>query len=264
MSKLYTSILLIFTAFALMSNSGGRGSVGGEAVTGAPGEGGRTCGSNGCHSAGQFEPNVSMELISQNSGSLKDSYKAGNLYTTRLTIDASGTPGGYGFQMVALNANGKSSGVWTANDDSQTVTLDGKSYIEHSKRITDSVIELTWTAPEEDEGDVTFYIAANAVNGTGSPAGDGSTTNSITIEYDPTLSTGEEVFEAISVYPNPAIDELNVSNHSSSKYSIFNVHGQQVQNGNLQNNQIDVLDLNPGMYMLELDNNQGISRFIKI
>lgn len=264
MSKLYTSIILIITAFALMSNSGGRGNVGGEAVTGAPGEGGRTCGSNGCHSAGAFEPAVSMELISQNSGTLKESYKGGRLYTTKLTIGASGSPGGYGFQMVALNAEGNSVGVWTANDDTQTVTLDGRSYIEHAKRLTEPVIELTWMAPEEDEGDVTFYMAANAVNGNGSPAGDGGTNSSFTIQYDPTLSTGDETLENVLVFPNPAIDELNVNNHSSSTYSIYNVQGQQVQNGNISNDKIEILDLDSGMYILELDNKQGISRFIKI
>lgn len=264
MNKLYTSIVLIITALALMSNSGGRGTIGNEAVTGAPGENGRTCGSSGCHSAGEFGPSISLDVISDASGSSKLAYKPGKLYTTRLQVTAAGSPGGYGFQMVALNDAGESVGQWTAIEDTQTVTLDGRSYIEHSARLTDGTIDVQWTSPDSDEGNVTFYFSGNAVNGTGSPAGDGSANSSLTIEYDPTLSTGDERIEQTMIYPNPAADHINVVNHSASAYSIYNVQGQSVQQGNLSNDQIGIANLNPGMYVLRLDNSNEVNRFIKI
>ena len=262
MNKLYTSIILIITALALMSNSGGRGSIAGEAVTGAPNE--RTCGTSGCHDNGQFTPSVSVQLISPTNGDSDLAYKPGRDYTARLTIDASGNPGGYGFQMVALNAAGSSVGSWTASDDTQTVTIDGKSYIEHSKRLTESVIEVNWLSPDSDEGDITFYFAANAVNGTGSPGGDGSANSSMVFEFDPTLSTGEAFVEAVKIYPNPANDIINVSNQSADHFSIYNVQGILVQQGNLNNTEINISSLNPGMYVMQFDNQKEISRFIKI
>jgi len=252
----------MITALALMSNSGGRGTVGGEAVTGAGTQ--RTCGANGCHDDGQFDPSVSVELISQTNGESELTYRPGKDYTARLTIDATGTPGGYGFQMVALNDAGVSVGSWTPSDDTQTVTLGGRSYIEHSKRLTESVIEFNWLSPDMDEGNVTFYFSANAVNGTGSPAGDGSANSTMVFEFDPSTSTSDQLLEKTQFFPNPAFDVINVTNHTSDNYSIYNVQGLMIKHGGLENNQINISDLNPGMYVVKLDNEKQISRFIKI
>ncbi len=264
MSKLYTSVILVVTALALMSNSSGRGSVGNEAVTGAPGESGRTCGAANCHDDGQFDPAVSVELISDASGSVKEAYKPGKIYTTRITVSTSGSPGAYGFQMVALNENGDSMGEWTANDETQVLTLNGRSYIEQAQRISDNVIDVTWESPDSDQGDITFYISANAVNATGSPAGDGSTNSSFTFGYDGTLSTSEQSSNKIEIFPNPAIDEINVINHESANYKILNQQGINVLSGNIFEDQINISQLNAGIYFLRLDSEKEISRFIKI
>ena len=262
MNKLYTSLVLVITALALMSNSGGRGTVGGEAVTGAGGQ--RTCAASGCHDDGQFSPTLSVELLSPTGGESEFAYKPGIDYTARLTIDAAGTPGGYGFQMVAINEAGASVGSWTPTDGIQTVDIGGRSYIEQSQRLTESIIEFQWLSPDTDEGNITFFVAANAVNGTGSPAGDGSANIATVFAFDDPSSTGDESLEEIQFFPNPALDILNVTNHNSDNFSIYNVQGLMIKQGGINNDQINISDLNPGMYVVKLDNEKQISRFIKI
>jgi len=264
MSKLYTSIILIATALFFMSNSGGRGSIGNEAVTDAPGESGRTCGSSGCHDDSQFAPSVSFEILAPADGSSVDMYKAGRNYTARVSIAASGSPGGYGFQMVALNGSGESVGEWIASNQTQTLTLNDRSYIEHSGVIAEPEFEFNWTSPSDDEGDVTFYISANAVNGTGSQGGDGSTNNSFVFPFDPTLSIGSETIEPVAFYPNPAVDRLNIENNTFNDFGIYNAQGKLVLSGNIEFGQIDVSSLIEGVYFMQLEQGKQIERFIKL
>lgn len=262
MNKLYTSIILIAVALFLMSNSGGRGTIGGEAVSGAPGE--RTCAAAGCHNGGSFSPAASLALIFSESGEIVSAYKGGRDYTARLSITSGGTPGGYGFQMVAVDEAGNSVGTWTSGGSTQTADISGKSYIEHNSIIQDSEIDLTWTAPETDQGNVTFYYSVNVVNGNGGTSGDSGINSSTVVEYDPTLSTGSELVEAVKFFPNPASDVINVTNHNSDNFSIYNIQGLIIKQGDLKNDQVNISELNPGMYVMKLDNQKEIRRFIKI
>lgn len=264
MNKLYTSIILIATALFFMSNSGGRGNVGNEAVTGAPGENGRTCGTSNCHDDGQFGPTISVELLDEN-GVASDVYRANLDYTARITISTASTANGYGFQMVAVNAAGDGSGEWgTAPTGTQTLTLGGKSYVEHGSVLADPVIEIPWTAPSGDQGDVSFYISANAVNENGSPSGDGSTNSSFAFKFDDTSSVGDEDISRLKVYPNPTIDRLTVENNAVSNFEIFNAQGKLVLAGDINGGQIDVSSLNNGMFFLQLEQGKQIERFIKL
>lgn len=263
MSKLYTSIILIAVSLFLMSNSGGRGTAGGEAVTGAPGE--RTCAASGCHSGGSFDPAASLELISTfGDDQTVSAYKPGRDYTARLTINAGGSPGGYGFQMVAMDAAGNSVGTWTTSGNTQIADIGGQSYVEHSDLIQESVINLNWQAPDADLGALTFFYSANVVNGNGGTSGDSGTNSSTVIEFDPTLSTETELVESVKFFPNPASEIINVTNHNSDSFAIYNIQGIMISQGNLNNDQINISELNPGMYVVKLDNQKEISRFIKI
>lgn len=263
MNKLYTSIILIAVSLFLMSNSGGRGAAAGEAVTGAPGE--RTCAAAGCHNGGSFDPAASLELISTfGDEQAVSGYKAGRDYTARLTITAGGSPGGYGFQMVAMDASGNSVGTWTTSGNTQIADIGGQSYVEHSDIIQESVINLNWQAPDADLGALTFFYSANVVNGNGGTSGDSGTNSSTVIEFDPTLSTETELVENVKFFPNPASDMINVTNHNSDTFTIYNVQGILIKQGNLNYDQINISELNPGMYVVKLDNQKEISRFIKI
>ena len=264
MSKLYTSIILIATALFFMSNSGGRGSVGNEAVTNSPGETGRTCGSNNCHDDGQFGASVMVELLTE-AGEVSEVYKPSLNYTARITIGTASAAAGYGFQMVAVNAEGEGTGEWGEIPAGiQSLTLGGKSYVEHGMVLSNPVIEIPWTSPADDQGDVSFFISANAVNGNSSPGGDGSANANFTFTYDGPSSVGDEELLSLKVFPNPVIDRLNIENFTSPNFDIFNAQGKLVVSGVMQDGQIDVSPLTEGIYFLQVEQGAVTERFIKL
>jgi len=71
--------------------------------------------------------------------------------------------------------------------------------------------------------------------------------------------------ESISIYPNPASNNLNITGISKSvKYTIFNLQGQSILKG-ITNNIIDVSFLPQGLYILNLETENGrlVNKFIK-
>ena len=75
---------------------------------------------------------------------------------------------------------------------------------------------------------------------------------------------------AINIYPNPATNEIKISNLSpeENQIKIFNLLGQQVKSlsvSNEQNHTINISDLSSGIYMLTVSNNKKISckKFVK-
>jgi hypothetical protein len=88
-----------------------------------------------------------------------------------------------------------------------------------------------------------------------------------TVEGEENLSLYSNVKEAVSVYPNPAVNVINLQMPSVVEIksaTIFNLLGQEIQ-VRVTNNQIDVSDLAQGVHILKLETNQGsISRkFVK-
>jgi hypothetical protein len=92
----------------------------------------------------------------------------------------------YGFQLTAIDAQGKNVGTYTLPTQSpkQLQMLNGfvsgnqRTYVEHT---IDGVLPtqfgskswtFTWNAPAQRVGTVSFYAAGNAANSDGSPAGD--------------------------------------------------------------------------------------------
>lgn len=73
--------------------------------------------------------------------------------------------------------------------------------------------------------------------------------------------------ENISIYPNPANDELHIDNAKpGTKYEVVSIVGAVVHSGTLQakENSIPIRNLPPGIYMLALTNEQGIRTVHKI
>ncbi|AFU68715.1 hypothetical protein P700755_001890 [Psychroflexus torquis ATCC 700755] len=88
-----------------------------------------------------------------------------------------------------------------------------------------------------------------------------------TIEGEENLSLYSNVKEAVSVYPNPAVDIINLQMPSVLTVNsavIYNMIGQEI-NVSVINNQINVSNLSQGVHILKLETNQGtISRkFLK-
>ena len=71
----------------------------------------------------------------------------------------------------------------------------------------------------------------------------------------------------LSIYPNPAQNEIYVSflYGGTSRYTIYNLYGQLMLNGRLENKAITVSQLKPGIYIIEIFGGQSIysGKFVK-
>lgn len=65
----------------------------------------------------------------------------------------------------------------------------------------------------------------------------------------------------IKIYPNPAIDKLNVYNAPSKEYKIFDMTGRLINSGTLERNSINVSQLSSGNYILKTG--EATTKFIK-
>lgn len=69
----------------------------------------------------------------------------------------------------------------------------------------------------------------------------------------------------ISVYPNPAVDFVSIKSESKiNKVEVYDISGRKIQ-VNLDGNKIDVRNLNPGSYLINIETKEGktIEKFIK-
>lgn len=68
---------------------------------------------------------------------------------------------------------------------------------------------------------------------------------------------------SVEVYPNPAIDLLNITKVSSkATYTIFNAAGQLVSKGKVTDGKVQVAELTKGVYVISIDDN-GVSSKVK-
>jgi chitodextrinase len=70
----------------------------------------------------------------------------------------------------------------------------------------------------------------------------------------------------ISLYPNPTSSILNISSVSEkATFKVYNLMGQTMINGKINNGTIDVSNINSGNYILEISDNESVftKRFIK-
>jgi hypothetical protein len=84
------------------------------------------------------------------------------------------------------------------------------------------------------------------------------------------VSVEDLVAEGISLYPNPARDEISISisdEVAKGRYEIFSIHGTKVLTGDLNSldNTVNISDLNTGMYLIRITVNDRsyTSRFMK-
>lgn len=78
------------------------------------------------------------------------------------------------------------------------------------------------------------------------------------------MAIGEKIENDFSIYPNPVKNTLNIeTNNNINKISIINSLGQEVKN--TTDKQIDVADLENGMYFINIFSDKGFmkKRFIK-
>jgi hypothetical protein len=196
MKKSFTPIILIafLSLFILLSFSGGRAASGDEGNTGAPGDamnGSSPLTCQFCHSAGAFGPPIlSIALLDSAGTANLTTYKPGLVHTLRVTLAASGSPRGYGFQMIDIKKIGNTpvkgflvqgsqtaTNVQIATTSAQSATPN-RTYAEHRGVGTSPIFNVKWRAPAKGAGAIVFYAAGNAVNGNNDQTGDGSTSTS--------------------------------------------------------------------------------------
>jgi Secretion system C-terminal sorting domain len=264
--NIYTVAGILGLFVLLQSRAGGPATQANLKVTGAPGDNG-TCANTSCHTAGSFEPTLSMSLF--DGANLAIKYEAGKTYTLKITNSPiSGNPSRYGFQALALDADNAQAGDWgTAPAGMVVKPLSSKQYIEHNAPAANGVFEMPWVAPAAGTGPVTFYASSIAANNNSQSTGDGTATNTLVIQEIGTSSTDSRAqdFANLEVMPNPVADMLNLRITSvlagDFKIQVYSANGKMMKtaNASLQTGQniesMPVGELAPGLYLVQLIGN---------
>lgn len=226
---IYTLFIISASAFLfgfqLLYNSGEVGS------TGSPGEG--TC--SGCHGGGAAGTTISVTAVPAFTNNM---YDPGNNYTITVTVSNS-SQGAFGFGCEILNSQNANAGTMTNAGSGATFAnaFNGRKNVLHTTRklgTGNASWTFVWTPPLS--GDVTFYIAGNAVNSNNSTTGDSPSNTSFTLSNS--LGTGivnsnlQEKIQ-LSVYPNPASEYIKVNwvlkEKSQLKTELTDINGKVVK-----------------------------------
>ena len=140
------------------------------------------------HAPGELDCADCHTTPSASSGTLTlgipDRYTPGQTYDITVTqASADPTRVRWGFEMTALDSADQKAGVFAPADDlTRVVAGEGpfpaREYVEHTSKGTfpgqqsGAGWTFRWTAPAEDVGPVTFYLAGNQANGDGNNSGD--------------------------------------------------------------------------------------------
>ncbi len=234
---IYSIFLATLCVVVLQSNRNGRATTGSEGVTGAPGDtsqGGnaKTCGASGCHSTGAFGPmSLSITLLDSAAQTPVNQYIPNKNYIARVTISSgSGSPAGYGFQMIALKDNGNVptnsfSDPLGLSNNYKLKTLGTRTYAEHQTMSTTNTFNVIWKAPTAGSGSVTFYSSGNAVNNNMGSGGDGAANNKLQVSE---ITSGLNDLRSAALLPlrlspNPVTTstQLTFSLPESSEYRLL-------------------------------------------
>lgn len=276
MKKLFT---LIFFAIAGLVVADILNEQGQAVATGSPGE--FDCTS--CHTGNNVNSGTgSISISSPNMPNWQ--YVPGQVYQIDVTVAQTGAPlFGFGFEALRTS-NNTNGGTFQITNTSSTFLKTGfingsnRTNVVHKKNgglSNDShTFSFNWTAPATNIGNIIFYSAGNAANNQGDTLGDFiyKTQQLIT----PSITGINEIqSSAISVYPNPATDFINVAlleSQTETSYSILDLSGKIVDQGKMvipQGKSFSVnlsQSLKEGIYFIEVSN--GVDsykhKFVKI
>lgn len=229
-----------------------------------------SCNSDLCHS-GTLNSGGGSVSIAFNDGNFI--YEAGKTYDMTVNIiDAAAIR--YGFQMVAYDKTDVENMIYTSqgefvSPDNVTVTTtdsDNTEYISHFDipNSNEGSFSFQWTAPDEDQGDITFYVAGNAANGNGNKGGDNIYTNTLDVSFDNSVGFGSLDETSFLLYPNPSIDHFMIESQSIEAFhqiSIVNLNGQIEQTypyQALNQNNYFKHQLESGIYFVQAETDEGV------
>ena len=209
-----------------------------------------------------------------------DNFNPGETYNVKLTVDATGTPAGYGFQITSLNAGLGIDGVpvntWAnPSANTQLATIgNGRQYAEQNGISTSNEFTMEWTAPAS--GTVTFYYGGNAVDDNTMNSGDNAIMGSVSLDSDPDAINELERILALDIFPNPVSDVVNLRTNAQTTdtydLQLFDQNGKQVSAERLMIPSgenvapIEVANLPTGIYSLILSDgkNQIAKKMLKL
>ncbi len=263
MKTIYKVLAVLAIPGFLVFYSFSGGSPGGK--SGSPGDGSANC--TGCHAG---VPQTVGDWITTNIPD--DGYIAGETYV----ITAKGMHEGvgkFGFELTAENADGIKKGSFAVTDFDRTqITGTGNSVTHTQDGNTpagDSATwSMNWTAPASGSGQVRFYSAFNAANGTGDTSGDVIYLSMYNADENITISVDENHLEAqLSLYPNPATSLLNIKLPEGSELHIVDILGKvvEVRRNTQSNERLDVSRFENGIYFVQVkhEGETHTSRFLK-
>jgi uncharacterized protein (TIGR03437 family) len=189
MSKKSISILIPVALVALVpavlfAHSGGAD----PGLSGAPGD--STCAA--CHGDGTVNTAGGKVVITFPG----NGYTPGSTYAITVAITDS-TAQRWGFEIAARTADNSQAGTFAPSDSfTKTLNAGGFNWETHTSAGTragtsgPTTFQMNWTAPANNVGTVTFYVAANAANNNGFPdAGDHIYTSSVQVTAQSATST---------------------------------------------------------------------------
>lgn len=233
--------------------AGSTGSPGGK--TNSPGDG-ASC--TQCHT-GSLNPGSATAAI--NSAGLTGGYTPGQTYTISAGITGTASSK-IGFEATAeRDANNAKTGTMVITDATRTQTTNGGNAVTHKSAGTAAVSgsnawSFDWTAPTAGTGNVTFYATFNVTNSSLSTSGDEIYT--ATFNVSEATGTGVEELNAennISLYPNPAIDQVLISvKNAFDRIEIYDMNGKLITSVSTPAHQatIDLSQENSGIYFARI------------
>lgn len=183
----------------------------------------------------------------------------------------------YGFQMTAIDSQGKTVGTFTlpTQNPAKMQTINGlvglqvRQYVEHTVdglftpgTFNSNSWTFQWTTPSQRVGKISFYAAGNAADGTGSPSGDNIYTGATaTLSSSAISNFGNDFQSDIAVYrpSNGTWFSLNLAN-GSSKIVNWGLAGDKITPGDYDGDGItDYAVFRPSnaVWYIQKSSNQG-------
>lgn len=168
-----------------------------------------------CHSGNAIAPDDSVTLLVSE---VPPHYVAGNTYTMKIQIiggpdvhsGGSDSTGGFSMRITdgILGAGDGYAELVQNGDDQTTLT-----HTSEGSNPTDRAWMITWTAPAEGSGDISFWLAGNSVNGNGAPDGDAWNRLSFAIDEGDDSGPARTIFAGNGDVQPPASDEGHIDLH---------------------------------------------------
>jgi hypothetical protein len=243
------ALLLVGTGILTSNPDGPSGD-----FTGAPlsnGNAGSTCAASGCHTGSTNNGcNVNIEVTDKGGSTPVSAFKAGSVYTVKVTVGTSITNGQRGFQASILSPTHAKSGVMSsASSGAKLRTLGTREFCMQSTPSTSGVWFFDWTAPSASVPDsVIIYACGNATNGNGNTAGDDVKTTKMVLKKEAASSVTTTI-QTLKLSPNPALETIQLG--VFAEYcAIIGIDGKVIAEVSMSQS-IYIADLAPGIYYMK-------------